>query len=91
MRQVGSVVLTQERMSLGESGERDTTLKRWKELPGKQRFCSYASEGHVSYRLCTSLFQCATCEFSQMTEDMLQQKLGVEQEAVGQKESPIRG
>ncbi len=90
MRQVGSVALTQERMALGESGGRDTTLKRWKELPGKQRFCSYASEGHVSYRLCTTLFQCATCEFSQMIEDALQQKL-VAKEAVDQKESPIRG
>ncbi len=91
MRQVGSAALAQERMALGESGERDTTLKRWKELPGKQRLCSYAAEGRVSYRLCTSLFQCTTCESSQMIEDTLQQKLAAEQEAVGQKESPIRG
>ncbi len=75
MSQVGSVALTQERMVAGEFEERDTTLKRWKELPGNQRFCSYASEGRVSYRLCTSLFQCATCEFSQMIEDTFQQKL----------------
>jgi len=44
-------------------------------LPGNQRLCRYALKGDVSYRLCTRLFQCATCEFGQTMEDALQQKL----------------
>ena len=31
--------------------------------------------GMVAYRLCTHLFQCSTCEFGQMMEDALQQKM----------------
>ena len=37
--------------------------------------CRYALKGDVSYRLCTRLFHCVTCEFGQMMEDALQQKL----------------
>jgi len=65
----------QERMASGEAPELDQALERFKELPGSQRLCRYAIKGDVSYRVCTRLFQCATCEFGQMMEDALQQKL----------------
>ena len=65
----------QEKMAGGESPELDEALERFKELPGSQRFCRYALKGDVSHRLCTRLFQCATCEFGQTMEDALQQKL----------------
>jgi DNA-binding response OmpR family regulator len=65
----------QEKMAAGETPELDEALARFKELPGSQRLCRYALKGDVSYRLCTRLFQCATCEFGQMMDDDLQQKL----------------
>lgn len=65
----------QEKMASGEAPELDEALERFKELPGTQRLCRYALKGDVSYRLCTHLFQCATCEFGQIMEDALQQKL----------------
>ena len=67
--------MMQEKMASGETPELDAALERFKELPGSQRLCRYAIKGDVSYRLCTRLFQCATCEFGQMMEDALQQKL----------------
>ncbi len=69
--------------------ELDEALERFKELPGSQRLCRYTIKGDVSYRLCTRLFQCATCEFSQMMEDALQQrmaKLAARREALRKKE-----
>jgi len=65
----------QEKMASGETPELDAALERFKELPGNQRFCRYALKGDVSHRVCTRLFQCVTCEFGQMMEDALQQKL----------------
>jgi len=65
----------QERMASGEAPELDAALERFKELPGNQRMCRYAVKGDVSYRLCTRLFQCATCEFAQNMEDALERKL----------------
>ncbi len=67
--------MMQEKMASGEAPELDATLERFKELPGSQRLCRYAVKGDVSHRLCTRLFQCVTCEFGQMMEDALQQKL----------------
>jgi len=67
--------MMQEKMASGEAPELDAALERFKELPGSQRLCRYAIKGDVSYRLCTRLFQCATCEFGQTMEDVLQQKL----------------
>jgi len=67
--------MMQERMASGEAPELDAALERFKELPGNQRLCRYAIKGDISYRLCTHLFQCATCEFAQMMEDALQEKL----------------
>jgi tetratricopeptide (TPR) repeat protein len=65
----------QEKMAKGETPELDQALERFKELPGSQRLCRYAIKGDVSNRLCTRLFQCVTCEFGQVMEDTLQQKL----------------
>jgi len=67
--------MMQEKMASGEAPELEAALQRAKELPGNQRLCRYALKGDVSYRLCTRLFQCATCEFGQTMEDALQQKL----------------
>jgi len=67
--------MMQEKMASGAAPELDAALERLKELPGSQRLCRYALRGDVSYRLCSRLFQCATCEFGQMIEDALQQKL----------------
>ena len=67
--------MMQDKMARGEAPELDAALEGFKELPGNQRLCRYAIKGDVSYRLCTRLFQCATCEFGQNMEDALQQKL----------------
>ena len=65
----------QEKMAAGEATEIDEALERLKGLPGSQRSCRYALRGEVSYRLCTRLFQCTTCEFGQIMEEALEQKL----------------
>jgi DNA-binding response OmpR family regulator len=67
--------MMQDKMASGETPELDAALERLKELPGSQRLCRYALKGDVSHRVCTRLFQCATCEFGQMMEDALQQKI----------------
>ncbi|TET44187.1 MAG: hypothetical protein E3J66_01080 [Dehalococcoidia bacterium] len=67
--------MMQDEMARGGAPELDAALERFKELPGNQRLCRYAIKGDVSYRLCTSLFQCSTCEFGQMMEDALEQML----------------
>ena len=83
----------QEKMASGEAPELDEALERFKELPGNQRFCRYALKGDVSHRLCTRLFQCATCEFGQTMEDALQQKLAklaTRREALRKKEQQVQ-
>ena len=67
--------MMQEQMANGESSELDKALERFKELPGNQRVCRYALTSDISYRLCTRLFQCAACEFAQIIEDSVEQKL----------------
>jgi tetratricopeptide (TPR) repeat protein len=67
--------MMQEQMAGGETPEIAAALERFKELPGNQRICRYALKGDISYRLCTRLFRCATCEFAQNVEDALQRKL----------------
>jgi tetratricopeptide (TPR) repeat protein len=64
----------QEKMAQG-TAELDEALEKFKALPGNQRVCRYALRGDVSYRLCTRLFQCTTCEFGQNMEDAIQRKL----------------
>ena len=65
----------QEKIAAGEAPELDEALERFKELPGPQRVCRYALKGDVSYRLCSRVFQCATCEFNQRMQDAMEQKL----------------
>ncbi len=77
--------MMQEKMAQGSTPEMDTTLEKLDSVPGSQRLCRYALEGIVSYRLCTHGFQCATCEFGQMMEDAIQEKvakLAVRREAM---------
>ncbi len=64
----------QEKMAQG-TAELDAALEKFKVLPGNQRVCRYALKGDISYRLCTRLFQCTTCEFGQNMEETLQRKL----------------
>jgi hypothetical protein len=65
----------QEQMAQGDATEFDAAMERFKEVPGSQRVCRYALKGQISYRLCTRLFQCETCEFGQNMEEATQRKL----------------
>jgi DNA-binding response OmpR family regulator len=81
--------MMQEKMAAGETAGLDEALERLKELPGCERICRYALKGDVSYRLCTRLFQCETCEFGQLMQDALAQKmakLAARREALRKKE-----
>ena len=83
----------QEKIAAGEAPGLDEALEKLKELPGAQRVCRYALKGDVSYRLCTRLFQCATCEFGQFMEDALERKLAklsVRREALHKKEAKAK-
>ena len=83
----------QEKMASGETPELDQALERFRELPGSQRLCRYAIKGDVSHRICSRLFQCVTCEFGQLLEDALQQKLAklqARREALLEKEQKAR-
>ena len=82
--------MMQEKLASGDTSELDEALERLKEMPGPQRLCRYALKGDVSYRLCTHLFQCGTCEFGQFMEDALEQKLAklsARREALSRKQS----
>jgi DNA-binding response OmpR family regulator len=85
--------MMQEKMASGATPELDQALERFKELPGSQRLCRYALKGDVSHRLCTRTFKCATCEFGQMMEDAMQQKLAklqARREALLRKEQKVK-
>jgi DNA-binding response OmpR family regulator len=86
--------MMQEKIASGETTELDEALERFKELPGPQRVCRYALKGDVSYRLCSRVFQCATCEFNQLMQDALEQKmtkLAARREALRKKEAKAKG
>ena len=86
--------MMQDKIASGETTELDEALERLKELPGPQRVCRYALKGDVSYRLCSRLFQCETCEFGQYMKNALEQKLGklaVRREALRKKEERTEG
>jgi len=85
--------MMQEKIASGETTELDEALERLKELPGPQRVCRYALKGDVSYRLCSRLFQCETCEFGQYMKDALEQKLAklaARREALRKKEEKAK-
>jgi len=86
--------MMQEKIAAGETSEFDEALERLKELPAPQRVCRYALKGDVSYRLCTRLFQCAACEFDQLMQDALEQKLAklsALREALHKKKASAKG
>jgi DNA-binding response OmpR family regulator len=83
----------QEKIAAGEAPGLDEALERFKELPGPQRVCRYALKGDVSYRLCSRVFQCATCEFNQVMQDALEQKmtkLAARRDALRKKEAKAK-
>ena len=83
----------QEKIASGEASELDEALERLKELPAPQMICRYALKGDVSYRLCTRAFQCAVCEFDQLMQDALEQKLlklSARREALHKKEASAK-
>lgn len=85
--------MMQEKLASGDSSELDEALERLKELPGAQRLCRYALKGDVSYRLCSHVFQCSTCEFGQLMQDALQRKLdklSARRQALGKKQSTAK-
>jgi len=65
----------QEKIASGDPPELETSVFRLKKLPGNQRLCRYTLKGDVSFRLCTRLYRCASCEFSQRQEDVVQDKI----------------
>jgi hypothetical protein len=75
----------EERIDAGDA-EIIEALERYKSLPGSQRFCRYALKGNISYRICSRVLQCGTCEFCQGMEDAFQQQLMQRQEALRGKE-----
>lgn len=81
--------MMQEKMASGGAAELDQAMEKFKELPGSQRLCRYALRGDVAHRICSRLFHCVTCEFGQMMEDALQEKLAklaIRREALRKKE-----
>ncbi len=83
----------QEKTAAGGAPELDAALEKFRELPGDQRLCRYSLKGDVSYRVCSRLFRCATCEFGQMMEDALEQKLAklaTRREALRKKEQKAK-
>ena len=83
----------QEKTAASGAPELDAALERFRELPGNQRLCRYSLKGDVSYRVCSRLFRCTTCEFGQMMEDALEQKLAklaVRREALRKKEQKAK-
>jgi len=75
----------QERVAAGDA-EIIEALEGFKSLPGGQRFCRYSLKGQVSFRLCSRVIDCATCEFNQMIENVFEQQTMQRQEALHTKE-----
>ncbi len=74
-----------ERLAAGDA-EVEKALQKELELPGNQRLCRFALREQVSHRLCSRLFRCETCEFAQMMEDSLENKLAAREESTDKKE-----
>lgn len=43
-------------------------------LPAHERKCRYMLSGDVMYKICPRLYQCGTCVYDQMMQDMIQDK-----------------
>jgi hypothetical protein len=72
------------RMATGDPKVLDV-LENQADLPGNKKLCRYAMKQEVSYRLCSRMFHCETCEFSQNMERISEQKLDARQQAVEKK------
>lgn len=55
---------------IGFSSIRDSLLA----LPAQERKCRYMLTGDIEYKICPRLYQCSTCAYDQMMQDMIQDK-----------------
>ncbi len=46
-------------------------LSKLRRLPGDQRACRYMLQGMVSHKICARNYECGTCPYDQMMQDML--------------------
>jgi len=67
--------MMQDKIATGQDPELEEALERLKELPKIGEVCRYALKDNAFNRLGAPLFQCATCEFDQLMQDALEQKL----------------
>ena len=63
-------------LASGVNDELNSLIGETKKKLGNERLCRYAISGNVSFRLCTHKYMCPSCEFGQMMEDNIKQKLG---------------
>jgi len=61
-------------------------LGKLAQMRGKQE-CRYVMCGDISSRACPSLYDCETCEFSQMLQDRVEEQLGIKEENRTRKKS----
>ena len=55
----------------GEVAGFTALLSRLRRLPGDQRPCRYMLQGAVSHKICARNYECGTCPYDQMMQDML--------------------
>ena len=67
--------MMEDKIAAGQVPELEEALGRLKELPRIQEVCRYAFKDNAFVRFQAPLFQCATCEFDQLMQDALEQKL----------------
>ena len=63
------------KLTSGVTDEHNDLIGEMKRKPGSQRLCRHVINGNVSIRLCTHQYMCSSCEFNQMMEDKIEQKL----------------
>ena len=73
------------RMATGDPKVLDV-LENQANLHGNQKLCRYALKQEVSYRICSRMFHCETCEFSQNMERIQEQKIDARQAAIEKKQ-----
>ena len=58
-------------MEAGEVAGFTALLSKLQALPGDQKPCRYMLQGVVSHKLCARNYECGTCPYDQMMQDML--------------------
>ena len=58
-------------MAAGEVAGFTALLNKLRRLPGDQKPCRYMLQGAVSHKLCARNYECGTCPYDQMMQDML--------------------